>query len=392
MKVALNAWFVDQPTTGSGQYLRHLLAEYAAHPNGHRFLLCRHADTREADLPDLASPVFEWQTLRTPFDTDSTPAIRHPASTLRRHLAKVWFEQSSFPRACRRWEADLVHVPYWASPLFCRIPTVVTIHDLIPMLLPTYGGGMLGRLYTRLVSVSARRAARVLTDSNASRQDIIAHLGIPSHRVETIYLAADSHFEPVYDPKVLGQVREKYALPARYLLYLGGFDVRKNVAAILRAYARLDLEDVRLVIAGKLPAQDTPFAPHPLKIADDLGISSHVHLTGWIDEQDKPAIYSMARGFVFPSHYEGFGLPPLEAMSCGTPAIVSNHSSLPEVVGEGGLQVDPDDLDALAIAMRKLATDTALGQKLRTAALAQASRFTWHNTARATLATYEQSR
>jgi glycosyltransferase involved in cell wall biosynthesis len=406
MRIALNAWFIGQPTTGSGQYLAHLLAEYAARPAGHRVLLCGRTGQQSPDATNADPASFEWQNLHTPFDDGLSSVARRPSSVIRRslsvaprpssnlkrHLAKLWFEQVGFPRACRRWGADLAHTPYWASPLFSRTPTVVTIHDLIPILLPAYGGGQLGRLYVRLVTLSARRAAHVLTDSHASRRDIVARLHVPASRVEAIHLAAGDHFQPVNDPQALDQARDKYALPPRYLLYLGGFDVRKNVQSILRAYARLGLANVHLVIAGKLPADDTAFTPHPQRIADELGISERVCLTGWVDEEDKPALYSRAIALVFPSRYEGFGLPPLEAMSCGTPAIVSDRSSLPEIVGEGGICVDPDDLDALSQAMRRLATDTALHDSLRAAALSQSARFSWRNTAQATLAAYERSR
>jgi glycosyltransferase involved in cell wall biosynthesis len=397
MRIALNAWFVDRPTTGSGQYLAHLLAEYATSPTGHHFLLCGRAGQPIPDLPGLSSPSFEWWTVQTPFDGSLPFAVRRAPSIVRRppsspvrHLAKLWFEQVGFPRACRRWGADVAHTPYWASPLAGHTPVVVTIHDLIPVLLPGYRGGRLGRLYTHLVTLSAHRAAHVITDSYASRRDIVARLRIPAERVEAIHLAAGDRFQPVSDPTALDRARAKYGLPPRYLLYLGGFDQRKNVQSILHAYARLGLSDVHLVIAGKLPAHDTAFTPSPRRIADELGISERVRLTGWVDEEDKPALYSGAIALVFPSRYEGFGLPPLEAMSCGTPAIVSDRSSLPEVVGEGGTCVDPDDLDALVRAMRRLATDTALHDRLREAALKQAARFSWRKAAQATLAAYER--
>jgi glycosyltransferase involved in cell wall biosynthesis len=383
LKIALNAWFIDQPTTGSGQYLTHLLAEYAAHPAGHRFLLCGHTGQQLPDRLASASSIPEWKTLHTPFDPRP--------SSFQRHLAKLWFEQVSFPRACLRWGADLIHVPYWASPLFCHIPTIVTIHDLIPVLLPAYSGGRLGRLYTWLVSLAARRATHVLTDSQASRQDILSYLDIPPQRVEAILLAAGDRFQPVHDPQTREQVKRKYALPQHYLLYLGGFDVRKNVPAILRAYARLRLPNSNLVIAGKLPPHDTAFTPHPRRIAAELGITDRVRLIGWVDEEDKPAVYSMAAAFVFPSQYEGFGLPPLEAMSCGTPVIVSDRGSLPEIIGRGGLFVDPDDLDALAAAIKHVMSNGTWSKDLRVSALAEAVRFGWHKTAQATIAAYERS-
>jgi glycosyltransferase involved in cell wall biosynthesis len=294
-------------------------------------------------------------------------------------------------RASRRWSADLLHVPYWAAPLYANVPTVVTVHDLIPALLPAYSGGALGKLYTRLVSLSARRAQLVLTDSHASREDILTHLSLTPERVEVIPLAASARFRPVSDPGVLERARKAYDLPPRYLLYLGGFEARKNVAGILRAYARLDQEDVALVIAGRLPTRTSAVIQDPRPLAAELGIAEKVRFCGWVEEEDKPALYSSALAYLFPSHYEGFGLPPLEAMSCGTPVVVSDRASLPEIVGDGGLYVAPDDVDALAQAMRKLAANPELRQTLSQAALAQSARYTWPKTAQATLAAYQRA-
>jgi len=172
------------------------------------------------------------------------------------------------------------------------------------------------------------------------------------------------------------------------MLYLGGFDVRKNVSGILHAFASLDTPSVKLVVAGRLPRQDNDFFPSPRRIAVELDILDWVRFTGWVDEEDKPALYSGAIAFLFPSHYEGFGLPPLEAMSCGTPVIASNRSSLPEVVGQGGLCVDPDDTSALTRAMGELIRDNQLCNELGQAALSQARRFSWTQTAQATMAAY----
>ena len=163
-----------------------------------------------------------------------------PFDRLNINLAKLWFEQVTFPRACRRLRADVAFVPYWGSPWWQPCPMVVTVHDLIPLLLPLYRGGMLQRAYTALVSRTARRAAAVLTDSEASRRDIIAHLGIPADRVHAIHLAADPRYRPVTDPDELARIRAKYGLPdAPFLLYLGGFDARKNVGRMIEAYARM---------------------------------------------------------------------------------------------------------------------------------------------------------
>jgi glycosyltransferase involved in cell wall biosynthesis len=376
VRIAISAWFVDKPTTGSGQYLTHLLAEYGTRHAEHTFLLCLHGHQSIPQWFHQLPSCFEWRVLRTPFDA------------LDRHLAKLWFEQVTFPWACRRWNADLIHVPYWGSPLFAPAPTLVTVHDLIPILLPAYRGGVLGGWYTRLVSLSAQRATTVLTDSAAARSDIIQHLRVPPRRVRAIHLAADAGMQRAVDPRELDRVRLKYDLPARYVLYLAGFDVRKNVPNLLRAFARLDLPDVQLVVGGRLPEQDTAFTPDPQRIARELEISNRVHFAGCVDEPDKPALYTAAIALLFPSYYEGFGLPPLEAMSCGTPAITSDRSSLPEVVGKGGLTVDPDDVDALAEAIRQFVLDDELRTRLRQSCLAQASRFSWQRTAEATIAAY----
>lgn len=384
MKISINAWFLGHLTTGSGQYLGHLLEQYASDYPDHTFLLC----IPDKPLAHLEMPNGEWRVLHTPFD-------RLPGAA-GRHLAKLWFEQVAFPHACHRWQADVAHVPYWASPLLCPVPVVVTIHDLIPLLLPAYRGGILGRIYTHLVSVSARRATVVLTDSDASRRDLIRHLRIPAERIEAVLLASEAQFRPLADDEI-DRIRQKYALPsAPYLLYLGGFDVRKNVPGALKAFARLAAPQVKLVIAGRLPHLDTPFFPDPERIVNELGITERVHFTGWVDEADKPAVYGGALALVFPSFYEGFGLPPLEAISCGTPAIVSSNSSLPEVTGKGALSVDvghieAPQIDSLADAMRQISEDRSLYEALRGKALAHAAGFSWQKTARKTIAAYQRA-
>lgn len=310
-----------------------------------------------------------------------------------RNLTKLWFEQISFPRACQREEVDVAHVPYFAPPLRPTSPTVVTIHDLIPLILPAYRGSLLVQLYTRLVSAAARRAEAIIADSECSKRDIVRLLGMPPERVHVIYLAGDERFRPVEDVTHLEAIRRKYSLPERYVLYLGGFDQRKNLATLLQAFAHLRKalgDKYQLAIAGELPAQDTPFFPHPRRLAWEVGLEKGVIFIGWVSEEDKPALYSAATLFVFPSLYEGFGLPVLEAMACGTPVIASNAASLTEVVGDGGLLVEPQDVDALAEAMIAVLTDSRLRASLRQRGLEQARRFSWERTARETLGVYRE--
>jgi glycosyltransferase involved in cell wall biosynthesis len=362
MRIGINAFFLDRPETGSGQYLRHLLAALAK-----------------------ADPTNEYL-LISPGPAHSISNIQYPIS----NRAKLWFEQVSFPRACRH--LDLAHVPYFASPLFPTVPTVVTIHDLIPLILPAYRGSLLVRLYTLLVAAAARKAEAIITVSQAAKRDIVRCLHIPPERIHITYEAAGEAFHPVKDEAQLAAIRQKYALPERYLLYLGGFDQRKNLSTLLRAFALLvnRHQQARLVIAGQLPGRDSPMFPDPHRLVREVGIEERVIFTGWVPEEDKLALLSGATAFVFPSLYEGFGLPAAEALACGTPVIASNRSSLPEVVGEGGILVEPTDAEALAEAMEMLLVDDALRAELRQRALAQATQFSWKQTALETLAAYRK--
>jgi glycosyltransferase involved in cell wall biosynthesis len=375
VRVAINALFWPQPATGSGQYVRQLV---------------RHLPAVASDL-DLLLVAPRRLTLEDATGLARTVRCRAPlGGNVAKFLAEQWF----MPRAARRQRADILHVPYFAPPWRSPVPVVVTIHDLIPLLLPEYRGGPLVRAYTGWVAQAARRADRILTDSQASARDIIERLHVPPHRVRVIYLAADQPFRPVprEEDRDLAALRRRLRLPDPYLLYLGGFDRRKRVPELLQAYARTDLasQGLPLVIGGRLPRADSPFAPDPRRMAAELGLGDTVRFLGWVDEADKPPLYRGARAFCFPSAYEGFGLPPLEAISCGTPAIVAGGSSLEEVVGPGGLVVPPDDVNALADALHRLVEDDGLCARLSAAGLAHAARFSWETTARETAAVYRE--
>lgn len=373
MRIAINGWFWDQPTTGSGQMVRHLVPALLAADESLEILLV---------LPHWAADHVTNQFPRV----QVVAAACHPS-----HLGKVWFEQVTFPRLGARYGVDLVHVPYFAPPLQPLQPTLVTIHDLIPLVLPAYRGGPLVRLYTALVATAARRAHLILTDSQASHRDIQAHLYVPHDRVRVVYLAAAPHYRPVDDEAALCAVREKYSLPEQFVLWLSGFDVRKNAAALLHAYTWVvhALGDAYpLVMAGKLPERDTSLFPDPRRIAAQLGLAAAVWYPGFIAEEDKPAVYSAARVFVYPSRYEGFGLPILEAMACGTPVVTSNVSALPELAGDAAFQVSPEDTRGMGAAIIALCVDEALHAEMRRRGLARAATFTWQQTAAATLEAY----
>jgi glycosyltransferase involved in cell wall biosynthesis len=308
VRIVVNGWFWDQMNVGSGQYLAALAAVLPRAGAAHEFF--------------LASPSIHPPARRLPAGWRSV-AAGTPFDRVSENLAKVWFEQLTFPGLCRRLRAEVGFVPYWGSPWLQPCPMVATVHDLIPLLLPLYRGGAPQRLYTRLVSATARRAAALITDSEASRRDIVRYLRAPAERVHAIYLATDACCEAANQPAE-SEVRARLNLPAGpFLLYLGGLDARKNVVRTLQGYAKLvrrcaaeGVEAPALVLAGKLPAVDSAFAPDPRLLISSLDIVGRVHFAGWVDEADKAALYRMASGVLFVSEYEGFGLPVLEAMAC----------------------------------------------------------------------------
>lgn len=370
MHVAISAAFWGQTNTGSGQYLHRLVSAFQQqHPDVHVTLLLPTHAARES-LPDG----IDHRLIPTPLDGRNA------------NLAKVWFEQVGVPRAARDLNADVLHVPYFAPPLRSSVPVVATIHDLIPMILPAYRGSRLVKGYTSLVAQAARRTPMILADSEASRQDILRLLRVPDARVRTVYLAADDTYTPQSAGRV-AEIRNRYHLPDQFVLYLGGFDVRKNVPALIEAAAQ-SKGNWRLVIAGKLPKVDSDFFPHPEPRVKQKNLAHRVQFTGWIDEADKPALLSAASVFAFPTLYEGFGLPILEAMACGTATVTTNVSSCPELAGDAARLVPPNDTGALREALDALMADDARRWALAGRGPAQAATFSWERCAAETKESY----
>ncbi len=381
MRIVINGWFFNQPNTGSGQYLRQLATRLPHAASQHEFFLVV-PDRRSFSVIDL--------TTTTNLQSFDYTQDKPPTSNFR----KLLFEQSIIPRAAAALRADLVHVPYWAPPLRAPVPIVVTIHDIIPLLLKEYRGGPLVRLYTGLVTAAARGATLIVTDSESSRRDIIRHLGVPDSRVRTIYLAADPKFTPRPNPVDRATVRRKYDLPDNYVLYLGGFDPRKNVEAALQVYTwGQDAIGYThpLVVAGRLPERSDGFFVDPREIARQIEVEEVVRFIGEVDEEDKVALYQGALAFLYPSRYEGFGLPVLEALACGVPVVGSDASSMPEIVGDAGSLVAPDNTRSMAGALIAVVTEASLRKVLSERALRQASKFSWDKTVRETIEAYRSA-
>jgi len=383
MHVVVNGWFWNRPDTGSGQYVRQCVTALAAlAPDVHLTVVIPQDKSQDAGC-------------RAQADLDFAPCDLLPVPCDLSDWSKLRFEQFIFPRLCRELHADVAHVPYWGSPLSPSVPTIVSILDLIPLLLPEYRGGPLVRAYTGLVKASAMNAALVLTISESSRHDIVQHLNIPESRVRVTHLAAGPRYSPRRDPVDEAALRRNHPdLPPRYVLYLGGFDARKNIETLLQVYTWAQEaigHDFPLVIAGKLPASHGGLFHDPRVIAKALEIEDVVRCIGPVAEEDKPALYRGARVFLYPTRYEGFGLPALEALACGVPVVGSNASAIPEIVGEAGMLVDADDARAMAGALIALVTDDELHRKLTEAATRQAARFSWKKCAGETLKAYHEA-
>ncbi len=379
MRVVLNGWFLaHHPHTGTGQYLRALLEWLPRVAPEHEY--------------HVVVPALRAETAALAERFSLSPAIQlHAVGRRGSSLAKLWFEQVTFPRACRALRASVAHVPHWAPPLASPAPIVVTVHDLIPALLPAYRGSLAVRLYTALVSAATAGAARVLADSQASARDILEQLRLPAERVRTIYLAAGPDYRPQGDWRADDPRREKYGLQEGYVLYLGGFDQRKNVRGLLSAWTWAGGaigQSYPLVIGGQLPQPDGKLFEDYPAVARELDIADSVKFIGPVDEADKPAIYRGATAFAYPSRYEGFGLPPLEAMACGVPVVTTTGGSLPEVIGSAGYLIPADDTRSFGAALITLVVEPAVHDDLRARGLAQAEKFSWEKTARETAEAY----
>ncbi len=380
MHIALNAWFWDQPYTGSGQYVRQLVPALRQQDSSLKISLI---------VPERIKPPEG-----VPAGIEVVPARAPLGGMVGGQIGKVLFEQHGFPAAAGRLGADIAHVPYWGGPLSSPARLVITIHDVIPLSMPVYQGGIAARLYFSLVTATARGAARILTDSEFSRQEIVERIGFPAEHITAIPLATSPDLHPRVGAERHEQIREKYGLPEHYVLYMGGFDVRKNLRALLAAYTYVGPsagEEYPLVLAGKEPRQwGTARFPDLRAEIDKLGIAPYVYWIGPVAEADKAGVYRMASVTVFPSRYEGFGLGPLESMACGTPVVAADASSIPEVVADGAYLVDPTDSRTMGGAIIATLIQNDLRESLRNLGLARASNFSWQRTARETLEVYRQ--
>lgn len=353
---------------GIGTYIRNLLRHLARLDQASEFVLLTTAD----DLGIAATLGPNFRTVHEPSGNYS--------------LA----EQVHVPWVLWREKPDVFHAPHYVLPPAVPCRAVVTIHDCIHLRFPQYLPSRLAYAYARAsIWMAAHRADRILTVSEASKQDILHYVHVPPERISVTYNALDERFDASPSAHDIDMVRERYQLHHPFVLYVGNIKPHKNLVRLIDAFAGLRRDgfpDLTLLIIGdeisKLPALRHAVHSHKLH--------KHVRFLGFLSDETLAALYRMAAVFVFPSLYEGFGLPPLEAMASGTPVVTSNVSSMPEVVGDAAVLVDPHDTVDIKEGIKRVLTDAPLRESLRLKGLARARHFSWEDSVAQTLAIYRE--
>lgn len=366
--VALNAHLLagdaSYRSAGISTYLTHLLHGLSSVRDPLRYV----ALTGPGRLPE---------TLPLQIQRSTWPTQRPPV--------RILWEQTALPWTLRRLGAALLHAPAFVGPLLAPCPQVITVHDLSFLRYPEFFRRG-NRLYLRLMTgISCRRAAAVVAVSRFTAQEATALLRVPAERVHVIYHGVEPRFRPLPAAEV-AQFRRQQELPERFVLYLGTLEPRKNLLTLVRAFARLAEPELHLVLAG---ARGWFYEELFAEVAR-LGLQDRVHFPGYVAPETQPFWYNAAELFVYLSHYEGFGLPVLEALACGVPTLTSATTSLPEVIGDAALPVPPQDVAAVAEGLHRLLTEAPLRESLRRQGPLQAARFTWEAAARQTAAVYRQ--
>ncbi|MBC8248766.1 MAG: glycosyltransferase family 4 protein [Anaerolineales bacterium] len=371
MRIGIDYTAAVRQGAGIGRYTRELVKALAELNRSHDYVLFaaaggqRPVDTgwppnfqmRSVPLSDRALAIL-WHRLQLP----------------------LWVELVTGP-------VDIFHSPDFGLPPVRRAKTLVTVHDLSFIRYPQCADANLRAYLNKVVPRSVHRADLILADSQSTKGDLVELLGVESGRIEVVYPGVEERFHPIEDQAHLEKVRKRYNLPPRFILGLGTLQPRKNFTHLIEAYSLLvtHYSSLQLVITGgKGWLYEEIFAT-----VEQLGLEDKVVFPGFVADEHLPALYNLADLFVFPSLYEGFGLPPLEAMACGTPVITSNASSLPEVVGKAGLMVEATEVEALTEAMKQVLEDDALREGMMAKGVKQASKFTWEKAAAKLLSLYE---
>jgi glycosyltransferase involved in cell wall biosynthesis len=372
MRIGLDARYLYDHFPGIGRYIANLALALGELAHGHTLVLITnpHLPNTRHNLEQLRQmPGIEWAESAVP-----------PFS-----LA----EQIALPRLARQLRLDLLHSPYYIKPYIgLPCPSVVTIYDLLGRRFPATLSRRGRLLYRATMGMAVRSSQAIITISQNAQDELHFSYRIPRERIAITPLATDRSFQP-QPAEAIAALRARYSLPERYVLYVGSNKPHKNLERLVRAWERVASTGdpkATLLIAGHYD----PHYPEAQQLVRERGLSASVRFMPNVAEAELPTLYSGALFFAFPSYYEGFGLPPLEAMACGAPVLCAYASSLPEVVGNAALTVDPFSFIEMAEGLARLLNNAALRRRLSEQGIARARTFSWRRTALATLRVYEK--
>lgn len=369
MKIGLDARLAFYDKTGIGRYTRSLLTSLNTVDKNQNqyFLFC-----------DQQPPVNTWQ--NPPF---------HIVPIYRKQ--RILWTNFSLPSHLKAKQIEVYHgVCNFELPLRKVCPYVVTIHDLIPLFFPNLVPKKHLILFKMLIRWVIQVADKIITDSSSSKKDILAHFPVPEEKVQVIYLAHDPKYQPIQDLSKVQSVLEKYGLNHKYILFTGVLEPKKNLTRLIEAFYLLktqttDWKELKLILVGGKGWKCENLSD----LIKTRGLEKDVIFTGYVLDEDLPYFYNGAELFVFPSIYEGFGLPVLEAMACGVPVITSRSSSLPEIIGEAGKLVNPYDPLDIARNLEEVLANRTLKQSMIEKGLERSRLFSWQRTAAETLTVYQ---
>ena len=370
MRIGIDATALPPQPVGAGNYIIQLIRALAAGEFDNQLVIfAQQKGPRLINLQPDSS--IEWQIVE-----DSSPGSR-----------LIW-EQTVLPSLAQKTKIDLLHSLHYTKPLRLTCASVVTFHDMTYYLYPQLHTRTRRLVFPTAMRFSAKQADALITVSESTRKDAIRLLEIDPERIFTTQLGVDPSFIELNDNDEELKVISKYSLPEKFILYLGTIEPRKNLPVLIKSYKQLadDGTDYKLVLVGKYGWM----YQEVLDLIDDMDLQDMVYLTGYVSQEDLPVVYNLASLFVYPTIYEGFGLPALEAMACGIPVITTRVASPPEIVGDAGLLIPVNDTAALYKAMNQVLEDTALREKLIHDGLARSKLFSWERTAQLTQQVYKK--
>jgi len=364
MRIGIDARLSYHQPAGISRYTKHLIEELAQLDRETSYTVFQHRKQRE---PLTNAPNFHRRTLFTPVHT----RVEQPmlAAELSFHTL------------------DLLHSTDFIPPLRSRVPSVITVHDLAFLPWPHFLTESHAAYYSQ-IDRAVSHARHIIVPSESTKRDVVKQLGASPKKISVIYEAAAPHYVPLLQEECLTAMQRKYGIPEKYIFFVSTIEPRKNIGGLLEAFHHLRKyyggEDTGLVLAGK-PGW---LYEEVYRKVEQLDLGQSTFFLGRVPDEDLHQLFVGARCHAHPAYYEGFGLSPLEAMACGTPTIVSNTSSMPEVVGDAGLIIDPSDWEEIAVAMHRLLTEDELHKELSQKGLQRASVFSWSRAASETLDVY----